>query len=41
MILVSHDAEFVARLEPTHALIMPEGDNQPWSSDLLDIVGLA
>jgi ATPase subunit of ABC transporter with duplicated ATPase domains len=41
MILVSHDEEFVARLEPTHALIMPEGDNQPWSADLLDIVGLA
>jgi ATPase subunit of ABC transporter with duplicated ATPase domains len=41
LVIVSHDEEFVARLEPTHALIMPEGDNLPWSPDLLEIVGLA
>ncbi|MCA1727139.1 MAG: ATP-binding cassette domain-containing protein, partial [Actinobacteria bacterium] len=41
MVVVSHDEEFVTRLDPTHALIMPEGDFQPWSRDLIDIVGLA
>jgi len=41
MILVSHDEEFVKQLEPTNALIMPEGDFQPWSEDLLEIVSLA
>jgi ATPase subunit of ABC transporter with duplicated ATPase domains len=41
MILVSHDEEFVKQLEPTNALIMPEGDFQPWSEELLEIVSLA
>jgi ATPase subunit of ABC transporter with duplicated ATPase domains len=41
IVLVSHDAEFVARLEPDRVLLMPEGDVDYWSEDLLDLVALA
>ena len=41
MILVSHDAEFVDALEPERVLLMPDGDLDYWSEDLLDLVELA
>ena len=41
MVIVSHDPEFVARLEPQRVLMMPEGDLDYWSDDLLDLVALA
>jgi ATPase subunit of ABC transporter with duplicated ATPase domains len=41
MLIVSHDAGFVRDLEPNRALIMPEGDLDYWSDDLLDLVELA
>jgi ATPase subunit of ABC transporter with duplicated ATPase domains len=41
IVLVSHDTEFVARLTPDRALLMPEGDLDRWSDDLLDLVALA
>ena len=41
MVLVSHDAEFVAELAPDRVLLMPDGDLDYWSDDLLDLVALA
>jgi ATPase subunit of ABC transporter with duplicated ATPase domains len=41
IVLVSHDADFVARLQPDRVLLMPEGDVDYWSDDLLDLVALA
>jgi ATPase subunit of ABC transporter with duplicated ATPase domains len=41
IVLVSHDAEFVSRLAPNRVLLMPEGDLDHWSDDLLDLVALA
>ena len=41
IVLVSHDADFVARLAPDRVLLMPEGDLDYWSDDLLDLVELA
>ena len=41
MVLVSHDAEFVAELEPNRVLLMPEGVVDHWSDDFLDLVELA
>ncbi len=41
IILVSHDAEFVASLEPQRVLLMPDGDLDYWSDDLLDLVALS
>ncbi|HZJ27544.1 MAG TPA: ABC-F family ATP-binding cassette domain-containing protein [Acidimicrobiia bacterium] len=41
IVLVSHDTDFVNRLEPDRALLMPEGDLDAWSDDLLDLVALA
>ena len=38
---MSHDAEFVASLEPQRVLLMPEGDLDYWSDDLLDLVALS
>jgi ATPase subunit of ABC transporter with duplicated ATPase domains len=40
IILVSHDAEFVVRLQPDRVLLMPEGELDYWSDDLLDLVAL-
>ena len=41
MLIVSHDAGFVRDLAPDRALIMPEGDLDHWSDELLDLVELA
>jgi ATPase subunit of ABC transporter with duplicated ATPase domains len=41
IVLVSHDAEFVASLEPQRVLMMPDGDLDYWSDDLLDLVALS
>jgi ATPase subunit of ABC transporter with duplicated ATPase domains len=41
MVLVSHDTEFVQALEPDRALMMPDGFEDFWSDELLDLVSLA
>jgi ATPase subunit of ABC transporter with duplicated ATPase domains len=41
MVVVSHDAGFVSQLAPDRALIMPEGTEDAWSDDLLDLVSMA
>jgi ATPase subunit of ABC transporter with duplicated ATPase domains len=41
MVIVSHDTGFVRDLAPDRALLMPEGDVDHWSEDLLDLVELA
>jgi ATPase subunit of ABC transporter with duplicated ATPase domains len=41
MIVVSHDAAFVSELAPNRVLMMPEGIEDHWSEDLLDLVALA
>jgi ATPase subunit of ABC transporter with duplicated ATPase domains len=41
IVLVSHDAAFVARLQPDRVLLMPEGELDFWSDDLLELVSLA
>jgi ATPase subunit of ABC transporter with duplicated ATPase domains len=41
MVIVSHDAGFVRDLAPDRALLMPDGDVDHWSDDLLDLVELA
>jgi ATPase subunit of ABC transporter with duplicated ATPase domains len=41
MVIVSHDVGFVRDLAPDRALLMPEGDLDHWSDDLLDLVDLA
>src|SRR6478735_11005587 len=41
MVVVSHDPEFVARLEPQRVLMMPDGDLDYFSDDLLELVALA
>jgi ATPase subunit of ABC transporter with duplicated ATPase domains len=41
MVLVSHDVGFVRDLAPDRALLMPEGEVDHWSDDLLDLVDLA
>jgi len=41
MVLVSHDADFVRRLQPHRVLLMPDGDVDHWSDELLDLVTLA
>jgi ATPase subunit of ABC transporter with duplicated ATPase domains len=41
MVIVSHDPEFVEALEPHRVLMMPEGDLDFWSGELLDLVALA
>jgi ATPase subunit of ABC transporter with duplicated ATPase domains len=41
MVIVSHDTEFVARLAPQRVLLMPDGDLDYFSDDLLDLVALA
>jgi len=41
MVIVSHDTEFVEALEPERVLMMPDGDVDFWSEDLLDLVALA
>jgi ATPase subunit of ABC transporter with duplicated ATPase domains len=41
MVIVSHDTGFVRDLAPDRVLLMPEGDMDYWSDDLLDLVELA
>lgn len=41
MILVSHDVDFVTELAPDRVLLMPEGTEDAWSDDLLDLVAMA
>ena len=41
MVIVSHDREFVEALQPDRVLMMPDGDVDYWSLDLLDLVSLA
>ncbi len=41
MIIVSHDIGFVTELEPDRVLMMPEGVEDRWSDDMLDLVALA
>ena len=41
MVLVSHDPGFVEELRPDRVLLMPDGDVDWWSDDLLDLVALA
>jgi ATPase subunit of ABC transporter with duplicated ATPase domains len=41
MIVVSHDVGFVAELAPDRVLMMPDGVEDSWSDDLLDLVSLA
>jgi ATPase subunit of ABC transporter with duplicated ATPase domains len=41
MVVVSHDPEFVASLEPGRVLLMPEGRLDYWEEELLDLVSMA
>ena len=41
MIIVSHDIAFVRELAPDRALLLPEGELDYWSDDLLELVALA
>jgi ATPase subunit of ABC transporter with duplicated ATPase domains len=41
VILVSHDVEFVSELDPTRAIVMPEGDADYFDESMLDLVSLA
>ena len=41
MIIVSHDIGFVAELAPDRVLMMPEGVEDRWSDEMLDLVALA
>ena len=41
IVLVSHDPDFVRALRPDRVLLMPDGDVDHWSDDMLDMVALA
>jgi ATPase subunit of ABC transporter with duplicated ATPase domains len=41
MVIVSHDRDFVASLNPDRVLLMPDGEIDYWSDELLDLVALA
>jgi ATPase subunit of ABC transporter with duplicated ATPase domains len=41
MVIVSHDAGFVSELAPNRVLMMPDGVEDHWSDDLMDLVALA
>ncbi len=41
MIVVSHDVSFVAQLSPSRVITMPEGVEDRWSDDLIELVALA
>ncbi|HLT96278.1 MAG TPA: ABC-F family ATP-binding cassette domain-containing protein [Acidimicrobiia bacterium] len=41
VVLVSHDTDFVARLGPDRAILMPEGDTAYFDEEMLDLVALA
>ena len=39
--IVSHDRDFVDELEPSRVLLMPDGELDYWSEDLIELVALA
>ncbi len=41
VILVSHDTDFVARLQPDRVMLMPEGDTAFYDESMLELVALA
>ncbi|HEX8781256.1 MAG TPA: ATP-binding cassette domain-containing protein, partial [Nocardioides sp.] len=41
IVLVTHDEDAVAALEPDRVLLLPDGDEDLWSQDYLDLVALA
>jgi ATPase subunit of ABC transporter with duplicated ATPase domains len=41
MVLVSHDPDFVRELKPQRVLLMPDGELDYWSDDMLDLVAMA
>jgi len=41
VVLVSHDEGAVAALDPERVLLLPDGDEDLWSADYLDLVALA
>jgi len=41
IVLVSHDTDFVARLGPDRALMMPEGDVHWFDEAMLELVAMA
>ncbi len=41
MVLVSHDVGFVTELTPGRVLLMPDGTEDRWSDDLLELVAMA
>ena len=41
IVLVTHDAGAVQALRPDRAILLPDGDEDAWSDDLLDLVELA
>ena len=41
IVLVTHDAGAVTALKPERAILLPDGDEDAWSDDLLELVELA
>jgi len=41
IVLVSHDTDFVAQLNPTKVLVMPDGQVDYYNESWLEIVSLA
>ena len=41
LVLVSHDTDFVAELEPDRVILMPDGEQAFYDESLLDLVALA
>src|SRR5205809_666958 len=41
IVLVSHDPGAVRALKPDRAILLPDGDEDAWSDDLLELVELA
>jgi ATPase subunit of ABC transporter with duplicated ATPase domains len=41
MVVVSHDTDFVARLEPDRAIMMPEGTVHYFDESMLELVAMA
>ena len=41
VVLVTHDEGAVAALKPEKVILLPDGDEDAWSDDLVDLVALA
>ena len=41
VVLVTHDEGAVAALEPERVLLLPDGDEDLWNPDYLDLIALA